>query len=213
LIWDLSPRIAADMPVWPGDNPFGLAWTMRIADGGSCNVSRITMSPHTGAHADAWHHVSDDGAAMGDMPLEPYLGPARVVECFGDGPIDRRRMDGTPWKGARRLLLKTRRAVPADPYAVPFAHLTPEVVEMFHSAGVILVGLDTPSMDDFHSKTLDSHHALRIRKIANLENLDLSAVPPGDYELIALPLNLAGACGSPVRAILRTMDHTTENAS
>ncbi len=211
MIYDLSPAITPGMPVWPGDAPYTLDWTLRTADGHSVNLSRVTLSPHTGAHADAYHHCSDDGVTMEAMPLEPYLGPARVVDCPGDGPIDRKRLEDAGWRGARRLLLKTRKGAPADPYAVPFAHLTPEAVELFHADGVILVGLDTPSMDDFHSKTLDSHHALRVRKIANLENLDLSSVPAGDYELIALPLPIAGACGSPVRAVLRTADDATRS--
>ena len=178
---------------------------MQMSAGASVNVSRLTFSPHTGTHADAFYHCSDAGQGMGEMALDPYLGPARVLDASGDGPIDIERLERLDWMGASRLLFKTRRGVPADPYATPFAHLTPATVDAVGLAGVILVGLDTPSMDDFHSKTLDAHHALRRNGIANLENLDLSDVPPGDYELIALPLRLMGTDGSPVRAILRSL--------
>ena len=177
-----------------------------MLNGATVNVAGVTISPHTGTHADAFFHCSDDGQGMGEMSLDPYLGPARVLDAPGDGAIDVERLEGLNWKGATRLLFKTRRSRVTDPYAVPFAHLTPEAVALMGPANVRLVGLDTPSMDDFHSKTLDAHHALMRYGIANLENLDLTDVPPGDYELIALPLKLMGLDGSPVRAILRSTD-------
>ena len=204
ILYDITQPVRVGMAVWPQDTPFGLERTLRIDQGGSCNVSRLTLSPHTGTHADAFRHIADAGLDMAEMPLGPYLGPARVLETPGDGPIDATRLNGCIWEKAPRLLFKTRRgAAPADPYAMPFAHFTPDAVEAMARGGVRLVGLDTPSMDAFHSKTLDSHKALLKHGIAILENLDLSAVPPGDYDLIALPLKLAGADGSPVRAILR----------
>lgn len=203
-IYDITMTVEPGMPVWPGDSRFGFDWAMRMSSGDSVNVTRLTMSPHTGTHADAFFHVADDGLTMGEMPLDAYIGPARVLDVPGDGPIDAARLEGLNWRGASRLLFKTRRSRPVDPYATPFAHFAPSAVEAFGLAGCVLVGLDTPSMDDFHSKTLDAHHALVRHGIANLENLDLSDVPPGDYELIALPLKLMGLDGSPVRAILRS---------
>lgn len=204
LLYDITLPVRVGMPVWPQDTAFGLERTLRLDQGGSCNVSRITLSPHTGTHADAFFHVSEDGEDMAGMPLGPYLGPARVLDAPGDGPIDAARLALLVWEGAERLLFKTRRGgPPVEPYATPFAHFTPDAVEAMARGGVRLVGLDTPSMDEFHSKTLPAHHALLRHGIAILESLDLSAVPSGDYELIALPLKVAGADGSPVRAILR----------
>lgn len=204
MIYDITVTVRPGMPVWPGDTEYALDRTLRIDQGGSCNVSRLTLSPHTGTHADSFLHVVDGGHDMATMPLEPYVGPARVLDTPGDGPIDAARLSGLYWEGAERLLFRTRpHGQPAAPYAVPFAHFLPDAVEELARGGVRLVGLDTPSMDPFHSKTLDSHRVLVRRGIAILENLDLAGVPPGDYELIALPLKLAGADGSPVRAILR----------
>ncbi len=203
-IWDITAPVTVDTPVWPGDSRFGVDWTMSQSMGATVNVARLSLSPHTGTHADAFFHVADDGLGIGEMPLDSYLGPARVIDAPGDGPIDLQRLEGLNWKGATRLLFKTRRSRVKEPYAVPFAHLTPEAVAVMGPANIRLIGLDTPSMDDFHSKTLDAHHALMRHGIANLENLDLTDVPPGDYELIALPLKLMGLDGSPVRAILRS---------
>lgn len=204
LLYDITLPVRVGMPVWPGDTEFGLERTLRVDQGASCNVSRLTLSPHTGTHADAFFHIAEEGADMAAMPLGPYLGPARVLDAPGDGPIDAARLATLVWGSAERLLFRTRRGgPPAAPYATPFAHFTAEAVEAMARGGVRLVGLDTPSMDELDSKTLPAHHALLKHGIAILENLDLSAVPPGDYELIALPLKVAGADGTPVRAILR----------
>jgi arylformamidase len=206
MIYDITPPVAPGIAVWPGDCEYAMDRPVKISEGATVNVSRLTLSPHTGAHADAFLHCSDAGAPIDRMPLSAYLGPARVLDAPGDGPIDAARLTALDWRGAPRLLFRTRRGRPADPYATPFAHLTVSAVTACAAAGVVLIGLDTPSMDDFHSKTLDAHHALLAHGIANLENLDLSEVPPGDYELIALPLKLAGGDASPVRAVLRTLE-------
>jgi hypothetical protein len=71
--------------------------------------------------------------------------------------------------------------------------------------GVVLIGIDTPSVDPFDSKALEAHQALAEHDMANLEGLVLDHVAEGEYELIALPLRIAGADGSPVRAVLRTL--------
>jgi arylformamidase len=86
-----------------------------------------------------------------------------------------------------------------------FSAYAPETLAWLADQGVRLVGIDTPSVDPGDSKTLDAHQILRQRDLRVLENLVLDAVPAGDYELIALPLKLAGACASPVRAVLRTL--------
>lgn len=202
-LYDISPPVLPGIPVWPGDSDYLVQWQFLIAAGGSVNVSQLHLSPHTGAHADAFHHCADDGAGIGEMPIEPYLGPARVIELPGVEPITRARLEAVAWQGAARLLFRTRTDRPANPFQPPFAHLTTEVVQLFGEAGVKLVGLDTPSVDEFHSRGLECHQLLRQWKIANLEHLDLSEVPAGDYELIALPLKLMGIDASPVRAVLR----------
>jgi arylformamidase len=72
--------------------------------------------------------------------------------------------------------------------------------------GVLLVGIDTASIDPAQSKALPSHQVIRARGLRVLENLVLDDVPEGDYELIALPLKLAQADASPVRAVLRDLE-------
>ena len=76
---------------------------------------------------------------------------------------------------------------------------------LMSACGVVLVGLDSPSVDRFDSKDLPSHKALARHGIANLECLALDGVPAGRYEIVALPLRLKGRDASPVRAILRPL--------
>ena len=81
--------------------------------------------------------------------------------------------------------------------------MAPEAASWLAGSGALLIGLDTPSMDPFDSKTMDAHHALLGGGVAILENLLLAHVEPGAYELIALPLRWPGLDASPVRAVLR----------
>ena len=168
-------------------------------------TATLTLSPHTGAHADAPLHYSPDGAAVGALDLAPYLGPCRVIHALACGPLVEWRhlahaLSGLP----SRVLVRTYAQAPTgwDPALSAFA---PDTVSRLADAGVRLIGIDTASIDPADSKTLPSHQVIRQRDLRVLENLVLDAVPEGDYELIALPLKLMSADASPVRAVLRAL--------
>lgn len=201
-IIDISPLLSPRIAVWPGDRPFTADWTMRLRDGDSCNVGTVTMSLHTGAHADAPYHFLGGGATIDAVILESFVGPCTVVDLTGCQRIEAAEAERAAVHGGR-ILFKTRRD--ADPSSFPerFAHLAPEAAKALALVGVCLVGLDTPSVDAPDSKTLDAHKALARGGVVILEGLDLSRVEPGGYELIALPLRLEGMDASPVRAVLR----------
>jgi arylformamidase len=205
-IWDLSPPVGPDAPVFPGDTPYAQQWVARIGPGCPVNVSTLTLSPHTGAHADAPLHYDDAGAAIGELPLAPYLGRCRVVHAIGCGPLVlpqhlARALPGLP----PRVLVRCYARFPADGFDADLPAFHPDTLEQLADAGVQLVGIDSASVDPAASKTLDAHQVLRRRGLRVLENLCLDDVPEGDYELIALPLRLSHACASPVRAILREL--------
>lgn len=204
-LWDISPAVAPGFPVFPGDTPFSFRWTWKIAPGCPVNVSEITMSPHTGSHADAPLHYDDAGASIGDVPLAPYLGPCRVIHAIGVRPlIQPHHVADRLHEAPPRVLLRTYERVPSgwDP---DFAAVAPATVELLHAHGVRLIGIDTPSLDPERSKTLESHQRVRAFGIAILEGLVLDEVPEADYELIALPLKWCGLDASPVRAVLRSL--------
>jgi arylformamidase len=204
-IFDISQTITGGIAVWPGDQKFRSRWTMRIKEGNSCNVSAVTMSVHTGTHLDAPYHFDDEGLDAGSIPLHQGLGPARVFTVPPAQPgISAAFLEHLDWHGVERALFRTRASdLTADRFCRDFVHLTRDGAEFLAGRSLLLVGTDTPSIEDFASKTLSCHRILAARGVAILEGVRLADVPPGDYELICLPLKLAGLDGSPVRAVLR----------
>lgn len=201
--YDISRPLRPGMAVWPGDQPFEHEWTMRIADGASVNVSALTLSVHTGTHADAPRHVDDAGRTVDELPLDAYLGPATVIERRGVESLAQDDLRELDLARTERLLIKTETSdAEAQTWPERFLTLGPELAELLGERGVRLVGLDTPSVDPQASKTLDAHHILARHGVVHLENLWLRDVPPGDYWLSALPLRLDGLDAAPVRAVL-----------
>jgi len=204
-LWDISPPVHALSPVFPGDAPFERHWTWTIGPDCPVNVSTLRLSPHTGAHADAPLHYDPAGTAVGELPLEPYLGPCRVIHAVDCGPLVRpAHLAHAAQDLPPRVLVRTYARAPED-WDPGLAAFAPQTVERLADLGVQLVGIDTASIDPADSKTLDSHQVVRRRGLRVLENLLLDGVPEGDYELIALPLKLTTADASPVRAVLREL--------
>jgi arylformamidase len=199
---DISQRIASGIVTWPGDQPFEPRWSARIEDGSSVNVGAVTMSTHTGTHADAPLHFAQDGATLGEMPLEAFVGPALVIDVAGVAAIRPEHIHGLDLARYPRLLFHTRSAGQPNAWSNSFAYFEPETIVLLGAAGVRLVGIDTPSVDPADSTDLAAHHALRSYGIANLENLELSDVAAGVYWLFAAPVLLADMDAAPVRAVL-----------
>jgi arylformamidase len=209
-LWDISPPLHARSPVFPGDTPYQQSWVATLGPGCPVNVGSLTLSPHTGAHADAPLHYESDAAPIGTVPLEPYLGPCRVIHAIGVRPLVELAhiAHALPPRGAAlppRVLVRTYERAPVEAFDADCAAFAPATIEALADLGVQLVGIDTASVDPTPSKTLDSHQVLRRRGLRVLENLVLDEVPEGDYELIALPLKLVTADASPVRAVLRAL--------
>jgi arylformamidase len=207
MIYDISQTISPTIAVWPGDQKFRQRWSMRLASGDSCNVSAVTMSVHTGTHIDAPYHFDEAGIDISRVPLEHYLGPARVVAVPGEQmAIDGSYLSSLDWNGVERVLFKTGASgFPEDRFRRDYVCLTEDGAEFLGKRHIQLVGIDSPSVDAFDSKTMACHKILLRCRIAILEGARLGEVPPADYELICLPLKFAGLDASPVRAILRTL--------
>ena len=205
-LYDISQPLRADLPVWPGDTPFGLERTWVLEGECPVNVSRLTLSTHSGAHADAPLHFDPAGAAIDAVDLVPYLGPAQLLSVT-EGPERIAAGEVLPRlePGTRRVLLRTFEAFPHDAWPAHFRTPAPDLVEALGAAGVRLLGIDGPSLDPEEAKDLVSHQALGRWRMAVLEGLVFDGVPDGTYELIAPPLRLSGADASPVRALLRDL--------
>jgi arylformamidase len=203
-LWDISPPVHAGSPVFPGDTPYSQRWAAQIAPGCPVNVSSITTTPHAGAHADAPLHYDPQGAPIGAVDLDAFLGPCRVIHAIARGPLVTWDMLSHAVASLpARVLVRTYHRMPIDAWDPHLAAFDPSTVERLADAGVRLVGIDTASIDPAESKDLPSHQVIRRRGLRVLENLVLDDVPEGDYELIALPLKWMTADASPVRAVLR----------
>ena len=205
-LWDISPPVHTGSPVFPGDTPYSQQWCATIGPGCPVNVSAITLSPHVGAHADAPLHYDAAGASIGTVALDAFLGPCRVIHAIGCGPLIEwqhiaHAVDATL---PQRVLVRTYAKAPMQ-WDGQITAYAPDTIERLADLGVLLVGIDTASIDPADSKQLPSHQVIRRRNLRVLENLVLDAVPEGDYELIALPLKLTTADASPVRAVLRAL--------
>jgi len=177
--------------VWPGDVPFRWRSTARLVQGSLFESTCFTMSAHVGTHVDAPSHVMPDGDPIGRLPLDAFIGPARVVDLPGRGEVG---PDALPRRclGVPRVLFRTGGT----------AFLSPLAAVRLCEKGAVLVGTDAMSVDPEDAADLPVHHTLLSRGVAVLENLDLSEAAPGDYRLVALPLFFKELDASPVRAIL-----------
>lgn len=201
-ILDISPRITPAIAVFPGDVAYQRSESMSFAAGHDLSLSSIVTTLHLGAHADAPSHFHAAGRSIEAQELGRYLGPCQVIDVRGRG-AGRIRVEDLPDEPtAPRILLRTGSFPDPQRWRDDFRSLAPELVDHLADRGVVLVGLDTPSVDPADSKLLESHQRLFHRDVANLEGLWLEDVAAGAYTLVALPLRLVGAEASPVRAVL-----------
>jgi arylformamidase len=205
MIYDISPEISEGLAVWPGDTPLARELLSDMRRGDRQNLSTLRGTVHLGAHADAPSHFGPHAPSIADRPLELYLGRChllRVSVARGACILP----DALPAQlHAERLLFATGTFPDPSQFSKDFAALSPELIAVCQERGVRLVGIDTPSVDPYGSEEHPAHIACFENDMAILEGLRLEQVPQGVYELIALPLKLAGFEASPVRAVLRSL--------
>ncbi|GAA4045847.1 arylformamidase [Parerythrobacter jejuensis] len=203
-IWDISQTLRPGLPVWPGDTDFKFERSWKMEDGSPVNVGRMTMSTHSGTHGDSPLHYSQDGLDAASMELDPYLGECLVIDARAvAGAVsvaDLPHLDSVD-----RVLFRTFESFPHDDWRSDFTPLAADMIEWLALQGVKLVGTDAPSVDPQDSKTMDAHKAVLKHDMRILEGLVLDDVPAGRYELIALPLKIAGGDAGLCRAILREL--------
>ncbi len=205
-IYDITVPLSSEVPTYPGDPPFEVTFTHKIADGQPFNVSRITLGAHSGTHVDAPYHFLADGATVEQLPLEMLLGKCRVVELMTREKVQRSDLEALDLRDDLRVLLKTRMSgqLRQPVFQEDFVYLTEDAATYLAQVGIKLVGIDYLSIDKFGSTDYPAHRALLETGVVIIEGLDLSEVEPGEYDMICLPLRIVGLDGSPARVILRT---------
>ena len=216
VYYDISPKISSRLAVFPGDKAFEHKIAMSFKQGQHIELSSIHTTVHLGAHADAPSHYDAKGVSIEKRSLAFYMGPCEVIDVTAvlqrTGEEHRRVQvidlpGGEAFKPkTQRVLFKTDSFLNPEQWTNDFVSLSGSVIEFLGRHNVILVGLDTPSVDPASSKDLPSHAALFKMNMAVLEGLWLKDIRPGVYNLIALPLHLEGVEASPVRAVLLPQD-------
>jgi arylformamidase len=203
---DITVPIHDGMVTYEGDPSVTVRRRLSIAGGDPANVSEVRLGSHTGTHIDAPAHFLDGAPTLDGVPLAALVGPAIVAETpaamIGAGdcetlvPVD-----------AERVIFKTRNSVlwRRPDFAREYVALDLAAARWLVDRGVRLVGIDYLSIEAFGATGHPVHKTLLGAGVVVLEGLDLSAVGPGHYELICLPLRLAGGDGAPCRALLRPL--------
>ncbi|MDI2586971.1 arylformamidase [Psychrobacillus sp. NEAU-3TGS] len=202
---DISQPFSHKIGTWPGDTPFQFELSYSKEETGSVNIGRFTTSVHTGTHADAPFHFDSDAPTIEQLDINVYIGRAKLVDVTGLDLIGREELEAFELAGVERLLLKTAKKVNEEQFPTKIPVLKENIGAFLQEKGIFLIGVDHPSVDALDDKQLPAHHALYRHGVHILENLLLQDVTPGNYELIALPLKIQGADGSPVRAVIRAI--------
>lgn len=212
-IYDVSVPISAETPIYPGDPRVEISQWAAIARGDAANVSRLDFGAHTATHVDAPSHFIEGASRVDAMPLDALLGRARVVVIPEDADaVTADHLAAQNLEGASRVLFKTRNSAfwsaAAEGFRRDFTYVAPDAARALVRAGVRLVGIDYLSLEKFQSEKFEAHEVLLSSGVVILEGLDLREVEGGDYELICLPLKIAGGTGdgAPARAVLRTIE-------
>lgn len=212
-IYDVTIPFSVEVPVWPGDPAIELRPLDRISAGASSNVTQIVCPTHCGTHVDPPLHFHDGAAALDAIPLERWVGPCQVVhlpdnvariepdhlEAAGIAPETTRLIfrtsNSAKWR-ERPLVFDTR-----------YVALSPQAATWVVDHGIKLIGIDYLSIECWDDAENATHKTMLGNDVVAIEGLDLSEVPAGFYELVCLPLKIAGGDGAPARVILLGDDH------
>lgn len=200
-VWDISPLISEKTAVFPGDTKFEREVLLDQMKGDNLDLSTIKTTVHIGAHTDAPNHYDKNGVGIDKRDINIYLGTAQVISVETTGRIKLNDIENTEIK-ASRVLFKTNSFNDPNLWHNSFNALSVELVQYLAKKNVILIGIDTPSVDLADDKELQAHHEIAKNDMAILEGILLSDVEDGLYDLIALPLKIKDADASPVRAVL-----------
>ncbi len=212
-VYDVSVPLSGATPTYPGDPGIEIEEWLTLAKGDAANVSLVHFGVHSGTHVDAPAHFIEGGSKVGSLPLESLIGEAEVVEVANDvRVIDADFVAANCARGSQRILFKTRNSAfwdnMQDGFREDYTYLHPDAAQLLVESRVKLVGIDYLSVEEFKSVKFETHHTLLSSDVVILEGLDLRAVSGGLYELICLPLKIAGGSGdgAPARVILRTFN-------
>jgi len=198
----------ATTPVYEGDAPMSFEFLKDMRKGDGFTLSKLSLGAHSGTHVDAPMHFVRDGASIDRLPLEPFIGRARVIEIPDSvQSIDATELNRHQWRNVERVVFRTRSSVrgwmKSSTFHRDFAFIAPDAAQLLADAGVRLVGIDYISAEKFGAPAPLTHRILLGKGIPIVEGFALETVPAGDYDLVVLPMKVAGHEGAPARAVMR----------
>ena len=203
---DISVPLYTGMAHWPDNPPVRIERMMDLARGDAANVSKIELGAHTGTHMDAPRHFLADGAGIDEMPFEATIGPARVIHIEHPQAILPAELEAHNLQAGERVLFRTQnseRCWNTDEFVEDFVYISMAAAQFLADRQVRTIGVDYLSVGGYVYDGVETHRILLSAGIWLIEGLNLAAVEPGTYELVCLPLRIAGADGALARAILR----------
>jgi arylformamidase len=205
LLYDVTRPLAPSLPVYPGDPAVEIVPIAQQSWGDVANVSRVVLTSHSGTHIDAPRHFFEQGMTVDALNMHTLIGPARVYDMAGTSHISIDDVHGLDLRGITRVLFKTTNSTLWEhpDFQPDYIALTASAAQRLADDNVRLVGIDYLSVDAFDASDFPVHRTLLSTGVIILEGLDLRHVPPGDYDLYALPLLLAEGDGAPARVVLQ----------
>ncbi len=205
---DISVPLRIGQVVWPSDPPLSIE-RRRFLERDGANVSQLCMSLHSGTHVDPPIHFVAGGRTADRLSLDALNGPCDVVDLpdvarITAADLERQHLPAD----CRRLLLRTRNSAywtrGDTVFHEDYVALAPDGAHWVVERGIRLVGIDYLSIEPYHLPGHPVHTTLLAAGVISLETLNLSAVTPGRYRLLCLPLLVEGGDGAPTRAVLAT---------
>ncbi|MDN7026030.1 cyclase family protein [Methanoculleus sp. FWC-SCC1] len=206
---DVSVTLKTGMVTWPGDPPVRISHAQSMERGDASTVSLLEMGAHTGTHMDAPAHFVRGGTGIGDIPLDASIGPARVIPIRDRTSIEPDELEGHSIRRGERVLFKTHNSDhvwDTDRFVEEFVYISEAAAQYLAERQVRLVGADYLSVGGFHADGVKIHQTLLNAGIWIIEGLNLKQVPPGEVDLVCLPLKILGGDGAPARALVRPLD-------
>jgi Predicted metal-dependent hydrolase len=204
VFYDVTQTITPEIIIYPGDPAVRIEQTMSIAEGSIVNLSNLSMGVHTGTHVDAPKHFYDHGLTIPELALDYFIGPAKVFGFQDQASIAKTDIQPLDIKKGDRILFKTQNSalLAKSAFDPAFTYLAPDAAEYLADIGIRTLGFDYLTIDPYGNSDFTAHYALLGRNIVIIEGLDLGAIIPGEYQMVALPLKLQDGNGSPARVVL-----------
>jgi arylformamidase len=206
-LWlDITIPIRNGMVTWPGDRTVTVSKSSTIGvNDAEANVTAISLSAHTGTHIDAPLHFMPDGTDITTIPFDHLIGPAKVIHITDAHQITFSELKEADIESGDRLLFRTRNSDSdwsMQPFMEDYVYLSTNAAQYLIKLGVMCIGVDYLSVAG-EENGKEVHQLILGEGITIIEGLDLRAIVPGNYEMIALPMKIAGADGAPARVLIR----------